>query len=169
MNQPDKRLDDTALLALERTLTMKAFRSLPQRWREILDLTEVRGLRPRMIAEQLGMTANSVAALAYRARRGLQSRWISLNLADDTLPAECRAGILRLAGLAMEPADPEPSLDVHLGSCTRCLIVSEELADIGHRLGLILRPVGGSDPAPQSEGLRARVRMALSASPEAAG
>jgi RNA polymerase sigma factor (sigma-70 family) len=41
---------------------------LPDRWRHVLWLTVVEGRTPADVAEQVGMTANAVATLAYRAR-----------------------------------------------------------------------------------------------------
>ncbi|HWD52564.1 MAG TPA: sigma-70 family RNA polymerase sigma factor [Acidimicrobiales bacterium] len=50
---------------------------LPERWRRVLWLTIVERRTPADVAEKVGMTANAVAALAYRARcrlRDLQPR-----------------------------------------------------------------------------------------------
>ena len=50
----------------------RAFASLPERWQAVLWHTEIEGARPADVAPLLGLTANSVAALAYRAREGLR-------------------------------------------------------------------------------------------------
>ena len=62
--------------ALDRSTTAQAFRSLPTRWQEVLWYSEVEGMTPQQIAPLVGMSANSTAALAYRAREGLRQAWI---------------------------------------------------------------------------------------------
>lgn len=54
-----------------------AFAELPERWRTVLWRTEIEGEQPRLVAEQLGMTSNGVAALTYRARRGLRQAYLN--------------------------------------------------------------------------------------------
>ncbi|MGH9179086.1 MAG: RNA polymerase sigma factor, partial [Acidimicrobiales bacterium] len=48
-------------------LVARAFRSLPERWRSVLWLTEVEGIPAREVAGLLGVSANGVAQLAVRA------------------------------------------------------------------------------------------------------
>jgi RNA polymerase sigma factor (sigma-70 family) len=62
--------------SLDRELTAAAYRALPERWQHVLWYTEVEALHPREVAPILGMSANSVAALAYRAREGLRKAWL---------------------------------------------------------------------------------------------
>src|SRR5216683_2209808 len=59
---------DPAVAGLERTMIARAFLSLPKRWQAVLWHTEIEGAKPAEIAAMLGLTANGVAALAYRAR-----------------------------------------------------------------------------------------------------
>src|SRR5690606_39622652 len=56
--------------ALDRSLTVQAFRSLPTRWQEVLWYTEIEGMKPAAVAPLLGMKATAVAQLAFRAREG---------------------------------------------------------------------------------------------------
>jgi RNA polymerase sigma factor (sigma-70 family) len=53
--------------ALRRVLT-----TLPERWRYAIWKLEVEGLKPRELAVELVISANSASALAYRARAGLR-------------------------------------------------------------------------------------------------
>lgn len=73
--------EDTALLA-------QAFRNLPERWRSVLWLTEVEGVAIEDAADQLGLSANSTAQLAGRARAGLRDRYLQAHLKRSTEPAE---------------------------------------------------------------------------------
>lgn len=66
-------IDDPAAIALDRSLTAQAFRELPEWWQSVLWYTEVEGMDPHEVAPILGMSANGVAALSYRARRPTQS------------------------------------------------------------------------------------------------
>src|SRR4051812_42217742 len=64
--------EDPALAGFERGVVARAFHSLPERWQAVLWHTEVENLTPAEIAPILGLTANGVAALSYRAREGLR-------------------------------------------------------------------------------------------------
>jgi RNA polymerase sigma factor (sigma-70 family) len=62
---------------------------LPERWRRVLWLTVVERRTPADVAEKVGMTANAVAALAYRARcrlRDLQPQGQSSANRNGPLP-----------------------------------------------------------------------------------
>lgn len=50
----------------------RAMRELPERWRMVLWYLDVEGMKPRELAGMLGMSANAVSALAYRARHSLR-------------------------------------------------------------------------------------------------
>src|SRR5699024_7597556 len=63
---------DPATSNFERGAASRAFASLPERWQLVLWHLEVEGQKPADIAPLLGMSPNSVAALAYRAREGLR-------------------------------------------------------------------------------------------------
>ncbi len=60
----------------------QAFESLPERWRRVLWLREVEELHIQDIAARLGLQANAVAALAFRAREGLRNAWIEVKLRE---------------------------------------------------------------------------------------
>lgn len=53
-----------------------AYASLPARWRRALWQLEVEGRTPRELAVDLGLTANAVSALGYRARAALRSAYL---------------------------------------------------------------------------------------------
>jgi RNA polymerase sigma factor (sigma-70 family) len=62
---------------------------LPERWRRVLWLTVVERRTPADVAEKVGMTANAVAALAYRARcrlRDLQPQGHVLDQPERVVP-----------------------------------------------------------------------------------
>ena len=73
---------DTAVEGFENAAAARAFASLPERWQTVLWHTEVEGQKPAEVAPLLGMTANSVAALAYRAREGLRQAFLTMHVQE---------------------------------------------------------------------------------------
>lgn len=136
-------LDDPAALALDRTLTSRAFRSLPERWQSVLWYTEVEGMDPHEVAPILGMTANGVAALSYRAREGLRKAWLQAHINDASASGECQWTISRIGDHArngLTPRDAQRMSD-HLLTCAKCSIISEEVDEVGSRLALVMLPI----------------------------
>lgn len=136
-------LDDPAAIALDRTLTARAFRSLPERWQTVLWYTEVEGMDPHEVAPVMGMTANGVAALSYRAREGLRKAWLQAHINDATASGECQWAISRLGDHArhgLSTRDTE-RVDFHLATCAKCAIISEEVDEVGSRLALVMLPI----------------------------
>ncbi len=58
-----------------------AYAGLPRRWQQALWLLEVEGRTPQELAAELGLSANAVSALGYRARVGLRSAYAGLSQA----------------------------------------------------------------------------------------
>lgn len=149
----DERIpDDPAAWALDRTLTARAFRSLPERWQTVLWYTEVEGMDPHEVAPIMGLTPNGVAALSDRAREALRRAWLQAHVTDATSSGDCQWTMARLGdhsrrGLGSRDTERITS---HLAGCERCTIVAEEVADVGSHLALVMLPlllggaVGGS-------------------------
>jgi RNA polymerase sigma factor (sigma-70 family) len=57
----------------------EAMDDLPYRWRDVLWRMHVEGESPSALAEEIGATAQSVSALAYRARKALRCAYESSN------------------------------------------------------------------------------------------
>ena len=140
----DERIpDDPAAYALDRTLTARAFRSLPERWQTVLWYTEVEGMDPHEVAPLMGLTANSVAALSYRAREALRKAWLQAHVSDAAASGECQWAMSRLGehardGLSTRDHD---RLTAHLAGCDRCTIVSEEVDEVGSHLAMVMLPL----------------------------
>ncbi|WP_258571994.1 sigma-70 family RNA polymerase sigma factor [Actinomadura parmotrematis] len=139
--------DDPALAGLERSLIVRAFRSLPERWQAVLWHTEIEGAKAAEVAPLLGLTANGVAALAYRAREGLRQAYLQMHLAEPDAPLvraegvpagteECRPALDKLGayvrgGLAKRDAR---AVEAHLDECARCAAIHAEIADVNGTL-----------------------------------
>jgi hypothetical protein len=140
----DERIpDDPAAYALDRTLTARAFRSLPERWQTVLWYTEVEGMDPHEVAPLMGISANSVAALSYRAREGLRKAWLQAHITDATASGECQWTMSRLGdhtrdGLSARDA---ARLTDHLDDCAKCTIVAEEVEEVGSHLAMVMLPL----------------------------
>ena len=86
---PGVPFSDTAVAGFEGGAAAKAFASLPERWQLVLWHLEVENQKPADIAPLLGMSANSVSALAYRAREGLRQAFLTMH-AGDLVSEACR-------------------------------------------------------------------------------
>lgn len=135
--------DDPATVALDRTLTVRAFRSLPERWQSVLWYTEIEGMDPHEVAPILGISPNSVAALGYRAREGLRKAWLQAHISDATATGECQWALARLGDYArggLTPRDSERMSD-HLSTCAKCSIINEEVDEVGSHLAMVMLPL----------------------------
>jgi RNA polymerase sigma factor (sigma-70 family) len=134
--------DDVALLGLERNLVGEALQALPSRWRTVLWLTEVEGLSPAEVSRRIGIKPNAVAALAYRARKGLREAYLQAHLRSEA-SEECRATVSRLGHYVRgELADKERLLlQTHLDVCAKCRCRRDELTDVNATLRNAFLPV----------------------------
>jgi RNA polymerase sigma factor (sigma-70 family) len=97
----------------ERAMVLAALATLPERWRTVLWLVEVEERPLFELADELGMTPNAVAALAYRARRGLREAWLrQLRIRARGVLAALAIGVSLLVLAAPDDAEWAPSGDV---------------------------------------------------------
>ncbi|GAB3196308.1 hypothetical protein GCM10027062_05260 [Nocardioides hungaricus] len=133
---------DTAVEGFESAAAARAFASLPERWQLVLWHTEVEGQKPAEVAPLLGMTANSVSALAYRAREGLRQAYLSMH-AQDVDEDACARTRAALGGYVRGGLSRRDSAKVerHLEECRRCAAIYLELTEVNSRLGAVLAPL----------------------------
>jgi DNA-directed RNA polymerase specialized sigma24 family protein len=119
-----------------------AYRSLPERWRSVLWLTEVRGAAPAEAAAVLGVSGNGLAQLSHRAQSGLRERYLQAQL-RGSVPADCRPVVEHLADFIANSLAPPHLAPVerHLGKCNDCQEREAELDDLGAMLAPIAAPV----------------------------
>jgi RNA polymerase sigma factor (sigma-70 family) len=125
---------DTAVADLERSLAARAFARLPERWQTVLWHIEIERQRPAEVAPLLGLTANGVSALAYRAREGLRQAYLQVHLAqlDDSQDiGACRACTSRLGAWTRRGLSKRETAQVetHLDNCVRCRALAAELVE----------------------------------------
>ena len=139
---PGVPFQDTAVAGFESGAAAKAFASLPERWQLVLWHLEVEGQKPADIAPLLGMSANSVSALAYRAREGLRQAFLTMHIADLT-ETDCRwvnehLGAFIRKGLSKRDAG---KVQAHLDECRRCTAMYLELTEVNSNLAGIIAPL----------------------------
>mgnify|MGYP003886376071 CR=1 FL=1 len=139
---PAGSVEEPALEGFERSVVARAYNSLPERWQAVLWYTEVEGLSAAEIAPLLGLTANGVSALSYRAREGLREAYLQSHLA--TAPgARCEAVAGKLGsyvrgGLSNRDTS---AVESHLEGCTACQALVAELSDVNHGMRAIVAPL----------------------------
>lgn len=141
---------DTAVAGFENEAAAEAFASLPERWQLVLWHTEVEGAKPADVAPLLGMSPNSVAAMAYRAREGLREAFLAAHAArsDDQ---DCRTtqGMLGAYVRGNSSRRDAGKVEDHLEGCRRCAGIYLELVEVNSGLGALLAPLllGGAAAA----------------------
>ncbi|MEU3019853.1 sigma-70 family RNA polymerase sigma factor [Nocardiopsis sp. NPDC007018] len=134
---------DPALEGLERSLIARAFLSLPERWQSVLWHTEIEGVKPAEAATILGMNANGVAALAYRAREGLRQAYLQMHLAGGGAAEACRPTLGLLGAYVRGGLSKRDTtkVDRHMDDCGDCREVYAELMDVNVGLRGIVLPL----------------------------
>ncbi|MGW4215024.1 sigma-70 family RNA polymerase sigma factor [Lentzea sp. NPDC004789] len=133
---------DKAVEDLDQALAASAFASLPERWQTVLWHTAIEGQSPDEIAPLLGLTANGVSAMAFRAREGLRKAFLQVHVAQE--PAErCRATVTKLD--AWTPGGLKgrevAQLDPHMDDCAECRKLASELSDVNAALRGLVAPI----------------------------
>ena len=126
--------------AFDRDATVVAFGSLNERWQSVLWYTEVEGLRPREVAKLLGVTANTVSALAVRAKSALRSAWVEAHLNPDLGDPACQAALKELQRYdrGKLTAAASRAVEAHLDDCEACRGALAELSRMNRQLALVL-------------------------------
>jgi len=132
---------DPAEMRFEQGAAAAAFAALPERWQLVLWHLDVEGHKPADVAPLLGMSPNSVSALAYRAREGLRQAYLQNHLAPS-LHASCRTTTGMLGSYVRKGLSARDSarVEAHLDECSRCTGLYLELTEINSNLSGILAP-----------------------------
>ena len=133
---------DTAVEGFENQAAARAFATLPERWQLVLWHTEVEGQKPAEVAKLLGMSANSVSALAYRAREGLRQAFLNMH-AQDAENDACAWTQDNLGAYIRNAASKRDVVKVraHIDECRRCMGIYLELSEVNTNLSGIIGPM----------------------------
>jgi RNA polymerase sigma factor (sigma-70 family) len=133
---------DTVIAGFEGGAAAKAFASLPERWQLVLWHLEVEGQKPADVAPLLGMSPNSVSALAYRAREGLRQAYLQMHTADLVDPdcqwTHAKLGAYVRKGLSRRDVQ---KVENHLDGCRKCTAMYLELDEVNSSLAALLGPL----------------------------
>ena len=134
---------DPAVAELERSMIARAFQSLPERWQTVLWHTEVEGAKPADVAPLLGLSPNSAAALAYRAREGLRQAYLQMHLDETTADSACRPALEKLGPYVRDALAKRDTRTVkqHLDDCKRCKGIYADLVHVNGALRDVLGPL----------------------------
>ena len=133
---------DTALEGFEHDAAARAFTSLPERWQMVLWHTEVEQQKPADLAPLLGISPNSVSALAYRAREGLRQAYLAAHASTERSP-RCAWTRDHLGGYVRGALSRRDSVHVrqHLDHCRPCSALLLELTEVNSSLASVLAPL----------------------------
>ncbi|MFD8940205.1 sigma-70 family RNA polymerase sigma factor, partial [Streptomyces sp. NPDC059578] len=129
----DEGADVRAMHEAERSMAMRAFRSLPERWQAVLWHTEVEDESPSEVATLFGLDANGTRVLASRAREGLKQAYLQAHVSEAlTTNEECaryadRLGAYARGGLRSRA---ERGLRKHLEECVRCRLAAGQIKEV---------------------------------------
>ncbi|NWL35670.1 sigma-70 family RNA polymerase sigma factor, partial [Paenarthrobacter nitroguajacolicus] len=133
--------EDPAVVGFESSTVAAAFKSLPERWQEVLWYVDIEGMKPAAASEVLGITPNGVSSLAIRAREGLRQAYLQGHIKDST-SQECEGypdqlGAYSRNGLSRRAHQKVQS---HLESCSRCTALLLDLNDVQSAMRAIIFP-----------------------------
>ncbi|GHH79822.1 sigma-70 family RNA polymerase sigma factor [Promicromonospora soli] len=134
--------EDPALAGFERSVVSKAYFDLPERWREVLWYVLVDDLKPAQIAPALGLSANGVSALLYRAKEALRAGYLQQHLTHA--PSDmCRTVNPLLGGYVRESLSKRETAKIndHLATCGTCSALVLELHDVAHGMKTVIAPL----------------------------
>ncbi|WP_245589732.1 sigma-70 family RNA polymerase sigma factor [Amycolatopsis balhimycina] len=139
---PGEGSDEPVDSRMHASVAAEAFAGLPQRWREVLWRTEIMGESPAQIAQDLGMTANGVAALAYRAREGLRQAYLDQHVPTARRRA-CRAVSGQLAKWVRDGIGDQKAhrITAHLDRCADCRELAAGLRQLNEELPAGIAPL----------------------------
>lgn len=147
---PDE-IVDPAVSSFEGRVVTGAFATLPERWQAVLWYIEVEGMSPPEVAPILGLTANGVSALAYRAREGLRQAYLQLHVTSTAAKPDCEPFRGKLGSYARNDVSARDTAKIenHLSTCDDCTAIVAELQDVGHGMRVIIAPLvlGGAAAA----------------------
>jgi RNA polymerase sigma factor (sigma-70 family) len=130
----------------DRSMVVRAFRSLPPRWQEVLWHTAVEDEPVHRVAPRLGLTANATAVLAFRAREGLRAAYLQAHVSESLTAGrtECGRYAGRLGTYTRKPSRRHGfrQLRRHLAGCPRCRAAYLELVDLNATLRGVFWPAG---------------------------
>ncbi|GAA3272085.1 sigma-70 family RNA polymerase sigma factor [Paenarthrobacter aurescens] len=123
--------DDPAIAKFESSAVAQAFRSLPERWQEVLWYVDIEGMKPAAAAPLLGLSPNGVSALAIRARERLRQAYLQNHITSSAGEA-CEEYSTQLGAYSREGLSrrKQALVQEHLEGCPKCTALLLDLNDV---------------------------------------
>ncbi|CAM5631794.1 sigma-70 family RNA polymerase sigma factor [Streptomyces aurantiogriseus] len=137
----DVGADVRAMHEAERSMAMRAFRSLPERWQAVLWHTEVEDESPSEVATLFGLDANGTRVLASRAREGLKQAYLQAHVsATLTSDEECARYADQLGTYARRRLRTRAArgLRKHLEECARCRLAALQIEEVASSIPAVV-------------------------------
>ncbi|MFB8174280.1 sigma-70 family RNA polymerase sigma factor [Kitasatospora purpeofusca] len=127
--------EQTVLRRENDALIARSFRSLPDRWQQVLWHTVVEGGNARSAGPALGVTTSGVWSLAERAREGLREAYLTAHAQRPGRSAECDHFSAQLARAVRRfERGTDRALAGHLADCAPCRLAFDDIKDLNSRL-----------------------------------
>jgi RNA polymerase sigma factor (sigma-70 family) len=128
-------VEELAVRRSDAELVWSAYRTLPGRWRTVLWRTEAEGGSPAEVAPSLGLSPNSAAALAMRAREGLRQAYLQVQVPAAEEPV-CREPRRRMGAWVRGALPPRRAraIAAHVAGCRACRSVATGLDEANREL-----------------------------------
>lgn len=130
---PPPAPETQAMRQADRSMVIRAFRSLPERWQTVLWHATVEAQPLQQVAATLGLTVNATSVLAFRAREGLRAAYLQAHVNESIAAGreECRRYASQLGTFTRKRKRRAfRQLREHLDDCERCRDASLELAEL---------------------------------------
>jgi hypothetical protein len=139
---PGEPLAQAAGTGPGQSLTARALRSLPERWRAVLWPGDLEEATPARIAERLSSTESGAAALSHRALDGLRAAYQRIYLDELTRP-RCRPAAGKLGDHVRRALSRRDTRLVsrHLGGCAPCGAIYADLVHMDGVLRGVIAPL----------------------------
>lgn len=146
----DRGAADPVAHHAELGIVRQAFASLPRRWQTVLWRTAVDHDSNKVVAADLGMSPNALAALARRARLGFRTAYIQAHASVQGVSPECEPYVSRLVELLpteKSKSGPPAAVRAHVDDCEKCTRRLAALASVDRDLrGFLLPALLGLGP-----------------------
>ncbi|MEV6006920.1 sigma-70 family RNA polymerase sigma factor [Streptomyces sp. NPDC051976] len=131
---PEAADPEGAVLHSEQTrLLVRSFRSLPDRWQDVLWQRLLNDRPTTEVARSLGLTPNGVTSLLARAQEGLRGAYLQAHVQHGG-DAECQYYAGQLGSAVRSESKRSPALARHLDRCDRCSTAFADLEHLNTRL-----------------------------------
>lgn len=137
----DGDLAERVVDRIDATPMKRVFARLRPSWQRVLWHTVVLGESNESVARQLGLSANALGVLAFRAREGLRQAYLADHL-ENAVDRDCRDVSAKLPRYVRGQLTAAGRLSVaaHLETCARCRGALAELTRINENLAAVLTP-----------------------------